>query len=933
MVSWRQTLIVLLIIGLTALGIYVLVTMEPGDLPMFVMETPETNNEPIDLLAMPARLVALEITVGLADKEPTKWDGTVQVAQGQLHDLAVLQGGPAAAVSRESYRAETTPNPYGGGLLHPTLRLTLMDPKPDATVTVQAQPGPFTIPVFPAKEIAGQRLFNGQVTVRYGEGAVRLTQRETEDDYPALARGKDEGEAWLAMLTFKPFRPPAAESVLSGNFDQLTPKGHVDQIRLARFDGRAWQTPLQVNKTNGEKGPPAIAVDGKGRVLVAWSENENGDWDIHYRWYTPPAKGETRGLWSAEVRIGTENAVDGSPVAVADSKGVVWLAWQCWRNENFEIMLTAIAEHHPWEDPRIVSVSRANDWAPTLAADKQGNVYLAWDTYDQDNYDIRMAIIPPIGELRVVEVTKTPRLEVRPSLACDDQNRVWLAFEEGAEQWGKSRAGSGVVKRALAGYPGVETPNHRQVKLFCWDGQQWQQPAAPLPPPIKETTVRCLPRIMTDSRGGVWLTYRQLGTEAALGEVWYTFATRYDGQGWSQPKVVPFSNGLRDSRVALTPQPGGEVLAVYPADGRTQPYDRDQNDLYAYRLTPPGGATATAAGPKLVPAETVALPTLPPVHMDQAGDIARLRSQLVESSIRKYRIRRGEFQPHTEISSHAESADMVEDAFRYALDAAKLDWFSLAELDWGYHNSYLWWLQQKATEYYHRAPAFITLHAYEIAPPRPEGPPIFAFPEANARPLPRKTATSRPWTETIIGNYLGHFNGIRLGTPITEWKAGDAAERSAPEKPAPAAATSPEAPGTAPPAAPAEMPKGMTVLFIEDLTREGVLDAFRTRHAYVATDNMLVNMQVGYFLMGEKIRYVAQPKVVVAVTGTAPIAKVSLYRDDHLCHSASPNTKQATVEFADREIKEGETARYWARIEQTDGQVAWTAPLWVIYSP
>ena len=35
-----------------------------------------------------------------------------------------------------------------------------------------------------------------------------------------------------------------------------------------------------------------------------------------------------------------------------------------------------------------ISESPANDWEPTVAAGKNGQALVAWDSYDQGNYDI-----------------------------------------------------------------------------------------------------------------------------------------------------------------------------------------------------------------------------------------------------------------------------------------------------------------------------------------------------------------------------------------------------------------------------------------------------------------------------------------------------------------------------------------------------------------
>src|SRR5262249_4708554 len=146
-----------------------------------------------------------------------------------------------------------------------------------------------------------------------------------------------------------------------------------------------------VDVTDGELDVwrPTVAVDGKGRVVVAWSQPADGDWEIFYRRYTP-ATTTMPGQWSEIVRLTRTPGTDFNVVATTDANGVVWLAWQAWRQDNFDILVAALDDNHPWSKPRAISNSKANDWSPAIAADSKGNVYVAWDTYDRGNYDVRL---------------------------------------------------------------------------------------------------------------------------------------------------------------------------------------------------------------------------------------------------------------------------------------------------------------------------------------------------------------------------------------------------------------------------------------------------------------------------------------------------------------------------------------------------------------
>ena len=137
-------------------------------------------------------------------------------------------------------------------------------------------------------------------------------------------------------------------------------------------------------------------------------------------------------------RLGS--AADGSdidPVAATDSKGKVWVAWQGWRDGRAAIY-AASQNGGGFSTPAKVSNSARNEWNPSIAADGTGKLSVAWDSYRNGNYDIFMRTATgPDTWSKEMPVAASARYEAYPSIAYDPTGRLWVAYEEAPEGWGK----------------------------------------------------------------------------------------------------------------------------------------------------------------------------------------------------------------------------------------------------------------------------------------------------------------------------------------------------------------------------------------------------------------------------------------------------------------------------------------------------------------
>jgi hypothetical protein len=123
------------------------------------------------------------------------------------------------------------------------------------------------------------------------------------------------------------------------------------------------------------------------------------------------------------------------------------------------------------------------------------------------------------------------------------------------------------------------------------------------------------------------------------------------------------------------------------------------------------------------------------------------------------------------------------------------------------------------------------------------------------------------------------------------------------------------------------------VVLTDDASRQGLIDAFKKRHSYAATDNIIVDVRSGEHLMGDAFETAGRPTLEVTVRGTGPVAKVHVIRDNKYVYSTEPKKEEVKFRYTDMDAKAGKTSYYYVRVEQADGNLAWASPMWITYKP
>ncbi len=799
------------------------------------------------------------------------------------------------------------------------------------------------------------------------EPSASLDTRWLQEDFPAVCIGPG-GKPLVAYVAYD----TTADTV---RLAELTDGGLVERGALSE-PGNAYQ--------------PCLACDGNGTVWCVWSQMQDGRWNLLGR---PIRDGKPDG------KIVTVAASPGNDLfadAKTDRQGRVWVTWQSFDGGHGDIFLKhydpkALPEE-AWSPPIQVTKHPAGDWEPRLAFGAGDEALVVFDTYRHGNFDVLLARVSPDGETRLTPIAASGRYEARAEAAASpDGKTLWVAYEDGPKRWGKDL---GSEWRSLGG--GLHFDRHLYLARVDLATGKTSKVAdvTPLIPGLMATLGTpnsnsiCLPEIVVDGSGNPWLFYRH-------GKAfWQVALTKYnvEKKAWTRPQTFARSTYCQDRRVAAAVGPEGTVYAVWPSDGRKGKQQR-VSGIHLARLDPK--QPRPLADPAMLATEQKrAKPAFVPVN--DTPERPRDEHHRWEFDDQQYTLYWGDFHRHTDFSQCRTSDDgCIVEHFRYAYDASGLDYLSTTDhTDAGkvYHE-YEWWQTQKFADMFHNPGFFLAFYAYEREQRWPyghrnvvfieRGGPIVYIQRANyaasrwATPLPPQDGARDgeipPWQLWDLLRHSGyrvitmeHTPGGGMGTDWSVYKQIDSQIETLVEI-YQGSRNSYEGVGAPQPAVahqggPMDFGKfnagayqnalrlghklgvfassdhrstniSFGGVYVKKFDRPGVFEAVDARRTIAATDKIFMEFSCNGHLLGEIFETSEKPTMKVSVRGTAPIRAVTIVRNEANIRRFSPKEgSQFDATFTDEEPLVGEN-RYYVRVEQTDGNMGWTSPVWATYKP
>jgi len=918
------------------------------------------QNTPPPAGAAPPTRTALRITFGERQERETDYSGSLTLSQGQVTELIPWRffgndrvDGTAnwtlhtRRANFENQPDQPRPLATAGANQNivPKGISAVLDVPPGVTATVDTAHGKY---VFPLAALRDGRLIafeEGDVTAQLAPAPARISPAHpprvvSEHDYATAAAAPD-GTLWAAWQVYE---------------------NGADRVLAAHSNAQGWTEPEPLTPAGQDIFRTATAADSRGRIWVVWSQREGEAWDL-------TARTSTGGSWSAQRKLTNTNEPNFFHKLVRDPAGnlhLVWVGFQQAESHVFWSKLTG----DTWSPA--VEISGPSAWMPDAAADSQGNVWVAWDSYRTGNYDIYARKISAAGELGPIQqITKSTRFQAHASLAVDKADRVWLAWDESGSNWGKDYNRDETWR-------GTVLYSDRRPRVAVFESGKWSEPVADPMGAMPRRYNRYVenPKLTCDGAGRIWLALQsRVGTAQNRTDFWANngrweiFLTAFEGDHWRPAVPLPNSSTRPDGAFELLPAAAG-IWAFWTNDGRQFPAaggapNQRHNEVDYARVDSDSSVQAPQFQAFTEPSANAEY-----LAAHEAADVQRMRDYRAGD----LRILRGDFHRHTEISPDGAGDGSLEDYFRYMMDAARMDTGIVSDHNAGL-DEYTWWRTEKAIDLFHIPAGYTPLFGYERSVPYPNGHRNVVFPQRGVHVLPISPAENQNQVNTgpILYPYLKQNRGIAMLHSLATDQGSDFRDNDPEVEPlveiyqgyhanyeyegAPKAESTDYHVTVHGPYRPAgfywnALAKGYklgtqsssdhisthssyTMIYTPSTVRRDIVESMRKRHTYGATDNILLDFrardrQGREGMMGDAMEAQAPPVLHIKVVGTGKIESVEIIKDGKFIYRNEPKSASAEFDYTDTAPSSGESW-YYVRVMQADRNMAWGSPIWVKY--
>ena len=337
-----------------------------------------------------------------------------------------------------------------------------------------------------------------------------------------------------------------------------------EKIIITSKTNSNWGNEMQIDNGQGIESYSKLLLSKNNKLWIFWQGKRNGKWAVYTR-------NCFKDKWDQELRLTalTENCFH--PNVIEDVNGSIWLTYEKVVANKITIEVL-VYENNKWSNP-FTLVKGSINRRVSLATDKKGKVWVAWDSPDSGNYDIWLACLSkstnqPIKTDTIIQATSSLSTDDSPSITCGEDGTVWLA-------WNSLRSLQKEVNRTNQHAGAIFLKGYKEGKWFVTDKISDELMYGEISyKNIDKTTNDAeedywhwkqnqnFPVLYMDKQQQLWIAWRTDMYGAHNFDIW---ARVYNGRAWSDLlQLTTFSPG-RDECPSFAENNGKGISMVWEA--------------------------------------------------------------------------------------------------------------------------------------------------------------------------------------------------------------------------------------------------------------------------------------------------------------------------------------------------------------------------------
>lgn len=754
--------------------------------------------------------------------------------------------------------------------------------------------------------------------------------------------------------------------------------GEKGLIQISRLDGDQWSTPISLGSGRfGVLSPDLQTTQDDRSAGLVWLEQREGLTRVMF------AREKEPGNWQSPGPVLDEWGKYQNPSLIFDAQGWPWVSWEECLEGEYCIQVTRLVDGDTWEEPRVVSARGVPAYKPKLVWDSH-SVAVVFQGYAGGQYQIMARQLYPRWDEALLTVSENPGQNLAPVACADPDGGFWVAWEatypmekgyaahyRGLENPAIIPAfGHGLRVDSQVYLRHIEKTADQgwRISVLASEKEKTPDRSGRLGIRSVNNSIPGCPAIVCDNDGRLWFLYRTFDQRQRK---WLPEITCFDGREWAQAVACDLEpSGVR-SPLSLTVAGQKMIVAsvVRQHQKKMAPLSTvSSRSLDLSQIAVPVGQAEIASPKGLRPKFLVK--TVSRHDCQVRGMCTSTRKKTPRTTIEvageSYTLYWGDLHMHSDFSrcSHGpfRSGGPLEDKYRYARDVGQLDFAMVADhgrtltpYEWGQtrqvaalnnidhvfaaFSGFEWTSSGQNHEqrwYGHRHVIYPSddLPLYHCMLPESNTSRKLRdrLKTLNAVSIPHHPGDRRhpfDWDEFMPevdlaveifqarGSYerdtcpwhpeqLGRSNiphhsvcdGLKRG-----WRFGFTAGG--------------EHEGV-----------GVTAVYARALTRQAILEAVRSRRVYGTTGaRIVIDFRINGAFMGQEISCDSEAEIKALVVGSKRLSRITLVKDGEDFATWEHDKKRFVLCYPDSSLTPGNHF-YYLRVEQIDGEVGWSSPVW-----